>query len=191
MRHLQIGRKLGVDSSHRIALLRSLTLALIEEEAIKTTKARAKELRWYADRMVTLAKRGDIHGRRHMMKLLGSTQTYETGENRVRTAIAKVYETLAPRFKARPGGYTQIFHIAERRAGDNTEMVLMRYIPAPEDDKKKGPKGKKADSAEKLKKETKLSGTEDKAMFSKSKKPAKAAADKSDVKPEKKAKEKA
>ena len=79
MRHLQIGRKLGVDSPHRVALLRSLTLALIENEAIKTTKARAKELRWFADRMVTLAKRGDIHGRRHMIKLLGSTQRIQHG----------------------------------------------------------------------------------------------------------------
>ncbi len=184
MRHLQIGRKLGVDSSHRDALLRTLTLSLIEHEAIKTTKARAKELRWFADRVVTLAKRGDIHARRHMVKLLGSTQNSKPGENRVRNAIDKVYTTLVPRFKTRPGGYTQILHLLDRRAGDNSEMVLMRYIPSPDEDKKNAPKGKKADSADKLKKETKLAAPEDKAAKVK---PTK----KTETKSDKKAKEKA
>ncbi len=188
MRHLQIGRKLGVDSSHRIALLRSLTLALIEKEAIKTTKARAKELRWFADRMVTLAKRGDVHGRRHMVKLLGSTETKVPGENRVRNAIAKVYETYAPRFKTRPGGYTQMMHLPDRRAGDNAEMVLMRYIPDADEDKK-ATKGKK-DSAEKLKKDTKLASSE--AEDKPAKKTAKAPkADKAVSKSKKETKEKA
>ncbi len=185
MRHLQVGRKLGVDSSHRIALLRSLTLALIEKEAIKTTKARAKELRWFADRMVTLAKRGDVHARRHMIKLLGSTETNVAGENRVRNAIEKVYTTYAARFKTRPGGYTQIMHLADRRAGDNAEMVLMRYIPDA-DEGKKPAKGKK-DSADKLKKETKLAAPEDKPA--KAKKAPKA--DKAEAKPKKETKEKA
>lgn len=178
MRHLQIGRKLGVDSSHRDALLRTLTLSLIEHEAIKTTKARAKELRWFADRVVTLAKRGDVHARRHMIKLLGSTQTNHAGENRVRNAIEKVYSTLVPRYKTRPGGYTQILHLLDRRAGDNSEMVLMRYIPSADDDKKKATKGKKADSAEKLKKETKLAAPEDKPAKAKPAKKAEAKADK-------------
>lgn len=139
MRHLQSGRKLGVDSPHRDAMLRSLTLALIEHDHIRTTRARAKELRRVADRIVTWGKRGDVHARRLMVKFLGSTQTGPGGVNRARKAIERVYSELVPRFKTRPGGYTQILHLAARRAGDNAEMVLMRYLPAPDE---KGAKGK-------------------------------------------------
>jgi large subunit ribosomal protein L17 len=146
MRHLKSGRGLGVDPSHRIALLRSLTLALIEKETIRTTRARAKELRWYAERMVTLAKRGDVAARRHMVKLLGSTETQHAGENRVRNAIARVYSELVPRFKTRPGGYTQIFHTVDRRPGDNAEMCIMRYIPSEDDAKSKKKTDKKAEA---------------------------------------------
>jgi large subunit ribosomal protein L17 len=135
MRHLHTGRKLGVDNSHRLAMLRSLTLALIEKETIRTTPARAKELRWWADRIITLAKRGDLNSRRRIVQLLGSTQTYKTGENRVRKALDRVYSDLAPRFKDRPGGYTQMFRLALRRPGDNAEMCLMRYLPGDAGDK--------------------------------------------------------
>lgn len=172
MRHAQIGRKLGVDSSHRIALLRSLTLALIEKETIRTTTARAKELRWYAERMVTLAKRGDISARRHMIKLLGSNQTSVPGENRVRNAIARVYSELVPRFKTRPGGYTQILHLVDRRPGDNAEMVLIRYLPA-EEDAKGGKKGSaKGDKSQAPKKEAKKAKAEAAADSHSSKKAA-------------------
>lgn len=141
MRHLHTGRKLGVSPHHRKALLRNLTLALIEKDAIQTTPARAKEIRWFADRVVTLAKRGDVHGRRTIVKLLGSTQTQHSGENRVRNAIDRVYTLLVPRFEGRNGGYTQILRLAPRRAGDNAEMCLMRYLPD-EDGKKAAPKDK-------------------------------------------------
>src|SRR3954470_4322365 len=101
MRHLNVGRKLGVDNSHRKAMMRGLTLALIEHEGIRTTPARAKELRWFADRVVTLAKRGDLAGRRKIVQLLGSTETNVPGQNRVRTAVEKVYTLLVPRFAGR------------------------------------------------------------------------------------------
>jgi large subunit ribosomal protein L17 len=129
--------------------LRSLTLALIENEAIKTTPARAKELRWYADRIVTLAKKGDVASRRRIVQLLGSTETHKPGENRVRNAIERVYNDLVPRFKTRPGGYTQIVLMATRRAGDNAELCVMRYIPGEE--KKSGGKATKKDAAPKKK----------------------------------------
>jgi large subunit ribosomal protein L17 len=142
MRHLNAGRKLGVSPSHRDALLRSLTLALIERDSIRTTVARAKELRWFADRMVTLAKRNNVHARRHMVKLLGTTQTSHPGQNRVRMAIERVFGELVPRFQARPGGYTQILRLDSRRAGDNAEMCLIRYIPGAEGKGDKGAKSK-------------------------------------------------
>ena len=140
MRHLHSGRKLGRSPDHRRATLRSLTLALIENDTIKTMPSRAKELRWYAERAITLAKRGDVAGRRKLVQMLGSSQTFIVGENRVRNAIEKVYSDLVPRFKDRSGGYTQIFRLATRRAGDNAEMCVMRYIPPPENQKT----GKKA-----------------------------------------------
>lgn len=134
MRHLNAGNKLGVTPDHRVALLRSLTLALIERDQIRITITRAKALRWHADHVVTLAKRGDLHGRRQIISLLGCSIT-GNGENRVRSAVEKIYSDLAPRFKTRPGGYTQIFRLSERRPGDNAEMCYMRYIPGEEDQK--------------------------------------------------------
>ncbi len=144
MRHLHAGRKMNCDSSHRKAMLRSMTLALIENESIKTIPTRAKELRWWADRVVTLAKRGDVASRRQIVKLLGSTETHTPGQNRVRMAIEKVYSDLCPRFKERNGGYTQILRLAKKRAGDNADQCLMRYIPSEEKKKSEGTKEAKA-----------------------------------------------
>lgn len=103
MRHAKAGDKLGVLPSHRVALLRNLTLALIEHGKIKTTTRRAKAMRWYAEHVVTLAKRGDLASRRQIVKLLGSTETGKPGHNRIRVAIDKVYSDIAPRFKDRQG----------------------------------------------------------------------------------------
>lgn len=154
MRHLQSGRKLNVDSSHRVALMRSMTLALIENESIRTIPARAKELRWWAEHIVTLAKRGDLSSRRRIIQLLGSTKTPQNGENRIRSAVEAVYSRLVPRFKERSGGYTQILRLATRRPGDNAELCVMRYLPPPEEKKaRKAPakatKKVKADSRKK------------------------------------------
>jgi large subunit ribosomal protein L17 len=177
MRHLKTGRKLGVTVPHRKAMLRSLTLALIERETIRTTPARAKELRWYAERVVNLAKKGDVHSRRQIVKLLGSTQTYTTGENRVRKVLDRLYTHLAPRFKDRPGGCTQLIRLANRRAGDNAELCVFRYMPDPDAEKAagkdKGAKAKKA-KPEKKAKEVKAKATEDKPAKAKSEKSAKA-----------------
>ena len=149
MRHLHSGRKLGVSSPHRKALLRSLTLALIENDTIQTLPSRAKELRWYADRLVTLAKRGDLASRRQIVQILGSTETNRPGENRVRLAVERIYSSLVPRFKNRNGGYTQLIRLSPRRAGDNAEMCIMRYIPAPDP---KGTKQKKKETEKPSKK---------------------------------------
>ncbi len=158
MRHLNTGRKLGMSADRRKAMLRSMTLALIEREAIRTTPARAKELRWFADRVVTLAKRGDLHSRRRIVQILGSTETQKPGHNRVRLVLDRLYSQLVPRFKDRPGGYTQMVRLATRRAGDNAEMVVFRYLPDPSGAKKatKAPaKEKKAAKAKAPAKEKK------------------------------------
>lgn len=177
MRHAHSGNKLGVTPNHRKALLRNLTLALIEKESIRTSPSRAKELRWFAERIVTLGKRGDLHSRRTIISLLGSTQTKHTGENRVRNAVDKVYASLVPRFKDRPGGYTQIFKLATRRAGDNAQVCIMRYIPAATTDKKTDKKtsasGKKAAASAKSKTEKKVEAPQDQPASSKAAKATK------------------
>ncbi|MFM8270121.1 MAG: 50S ribosomal protein L17 [Pseudomonadota bacterium] len=144
MRHAKAGDKLGVLPTHRVALLRNLTLALIEHGKIKTTTRRAKAMRWYAEHVVTLAKRGDLASRRQIVKLLGSTETGKPGHNRIRLAMDKVYSDLAPRFKDRQGGYTQIFRLAEPRVGDCAPMCFIQYLPGPEE-----AKGKTSEKAKK------------------------------------------
>lgn len=176
MRHGKAGRKLGGDESYRKAMMRSLTLALIEHETIRTTPARAKELRWFAERVVTLAKRGNLAGRRRIYQILGSTRTHANGTNRVDTAVRKLFDSLAPRFQTRPGGYTQIFRLADNRPGDNAPMCVMRYIPAADDKKGKASKApvkptkkkvvaketKAAKAPKEAKKEAKDKGPQDK-----------------------------
>jgi len=132
MRHAKAGDRLGVLPAHRVALLRNLTLALIEHGQIKTTTRRAKAMRWYAEHVVTLAKRGDLASRRQIVKLLGSTETGKPGHNRIRLALQKVYSEIAPRFKDRNGGYTQIFRLAQPRVGDCAPMCFIQYLGAPE-----------------------------------------------------------
>ena len=116
MRHLNQGRKLNRTSSHRKALFRNLVLSLIEHERIKTTDAKAKELRRYADRMVTLGKRGDIPARRLAFAFMQS-----------RDAVKKLFDEIAPRYSERPGGYTRILKLGPRRS-DATEMVLLELV---------------------------------------------------------------
>ena len=120
-----------------------MTLALIEHESIVTTPSRAKELRWYGDRVVTWAKRGDVASRRLIVQLLGHAETSRPGENRVRNAVARVYENLVPRFKTRNGGYTQILRLAGRRPGDNAEQCILRYLEEPDEKQAKKDKTKK------------------------------------------------
>jgi large subunit ribosomal protein L17 len=176
MRHAKAGDKLGVLPSHRVALFRNLTLALIEHGRIKTTTRRAKAMRWYAEHVVTLAKRGDLASRRQIVKLLGSTETGKPGHNRIRLALDKVYSDIAPRFKDRNGGYTQIFRLAEPRVGDCAPMCFIQYLPGAE--KAKGTE-KPSDKEKKATKKAAAPKVEDKPAKEKAvKKEAKAVEDK-------------
>ena len=115
MRHLNQGRKLNRTSSHRKALFRNLVLSLIEHERIKTTDAKAKELRRYADRMVTLGKRGDLSARRLAFAFIQS-----------RDAVKKLFDEIAPRFKDRAGGYTRVVKYGVRR-GDAAPLSIIEF----------------------------------------------------------------
>src|SRR5258706_12922686 len=101
MRHQKSGRQLSRNSSHRWALMRNMITSLLREEKIKTTDPKAKELRRWVERVITLGKRGDLHARRQVLSIV-----YD------KTVVKKLFDTIGPRFKDRPGGYTQIITIS-------------------------------------------------------------------------------
>ena len=125
MRHRNQGRKLNRTASHRGALLASLAAALIKHEQIATTLPKAKELRRVTDRLITLAKRGDLHARR-------------LAASRIRddAMVAKLFETLGPRYAARPGGYTRVLK-AGFRYGDSAPMAVIELVDRNPDEKGK------------------------------------------------------
>ena len=116
MRHGVSGRKLGVTSTHRIAMLRSMATSLIKHEQITTTLPKAKELRPYVERIITLGKRGDLHARR---------QAY--AQIRDERVVDKLFTTIAERYKARAGGYTRVLK-AGVRYGDAADMAVIELI---------------------------------------------------------------
>jgi large subunit ribosomal protein L17 len=122
MRHGKQRHKLSRDSSHRRALLRNLSRDLIEHERIKTSQAKAKAVKPEVEKLITLAKRGDLHARRRALSELGQD----------RFLVHKLFEEVAPRYAEWPGGYTRIVKLGPRY-GDAAEMVyleLVDYQPA-------------------------------------------------------------
>jgi large subunit ribosomal protein L17 len=120
MRHQRAGRKLGRDSAHRKALYANLTASLIEHGRIKTTVAKAKEVRPVAEEMITLGRRGDVPARRQALKFLRSQDV-----------VHKLFSEVGPRFSERPGGYSRIVKLGPRQ-GDAAEMAyleLVDYVP--------------------------------------------------------------
>ena len=116
MRHRVAGRKLGRTSEHRLAMLRNMSTALFEREKIRTTLAKAKELRPFAERLVTLAKRGDLHARRLAARKIQDRQV-----------LGSLFDDIGPRFAERPGGYTRILKLGNRK-GDAAEMSLIELV---------------------------------------------------------------
>jgi len=134
MRHLKAGRKLSRTSSHRKALFRNMVTSLLLHEHIRTTEAKAKELRGFADNMVTLAKRGDLHARRQAIAFIQSNEV-----------VKKLFTVLADRYKERPGGYTRVIKL-ETRPGDNAPMAIIELVDRPvKEAPKKGAKGEKGE----------------------------------------------
>src|SRR5215468_12292448 len=116
MRHLKSGRKLSRTPSHRWALMRNLITCLLRDERIQTTDPKAKEVRRWADRVITLGKRGSLHARRQALGIV-----------RDKAVVRKLFDTLAPRFKDRPGGYTRIIKIGWRH-GDSALISLIELV---------------------------------------------------------------
>ena len=146
MRHHLSGRQLSRNAPHRHALLRSLSVSLLRHETIRTTIPKAKELRRVVEPLITLGKEDSEANRRIAFARLRDSEI-----------VAKLFDTIGPRFKARPGGYTRILHMAPR-PGDAAPMALMQLVDRPgaaaaatdEDDSKQGAK-KKAKAAPKKK----------------------------------------
>jgi large subunit ribosomal protein L17 len=125
MRHRTSHRKLGRVTEHRIAMLRNQALALLRHERIETTVPRAKELRPFVERIITIAKRGlagaaengrTLHARRLVLRDIHD-----------RDVVSKLFDTIAPRFEARPGGYTRILRLGYRR-GDSAELAQIELV---------------------------------------------------------------
>jgi len=116
MRHRKKGRKLNRTASHRKATLRNMATSLFRHGRIETTTAKAKELRPFAERLITLAKRGDLHARR-----LAATKIQD------RQVLGTLFDDLGPRFAERPGGYTRILKLGSRK-GDAAEMSLIELV---------------------------------------------------------------
>jgi large subunit ribosomal protein L17 len=117
MRHGNAHRKLGRTTAHRTAMFANMAASLIKHEQIVTTLPKAKELRPFVEKLVTLAKRGDLHARRQALSALGQDKF----------AVYKLFEEVAPRYTSREGGYTRILKLGPRRS-DSTEMVLLELV---------------------------------------------------------------
>jgi large subunit ribosomal protein L17 len=116
MRHLKSGRKLSRTSAHRKALFRNMVTSLLDREQVQTTDAKAKALRPFVDRMITLGKRGTLHARRQALAFIRSEDV-----------VKKLFDDVAQRFKERPGGYTRIVKLGVRH-GDAAPMSLIELV---------------------------------------------------------------
>ncbi len=128
MRHLKAGRKLGRNASHRLALMRNLTRALIEHERIITTVEKAKEARRFVEKLITLAKKNSLHARRLVLARLPD-----------KDAVKKLFDELGPRFQDRPGGYTRVIKRHQRRLGDAGRTAFLELLKAGETKVRRAP----------------------------------------------------
>ena len=117
MRHQRNRHKLSRDAAHRKALLLNLSKQLIEHERIETTVSKAKAVKPEVEKLITLARRGDLHARRQALAALGQDKF----------VVYKLFEEIAPRYTERPGGYTRILKLGPRKS-DSTEMVYLELV---------------------------------------------------------------
>ncbi len=148
MKHRVVGRRLDRTTEHRTAMFRNLVTSLLRHERITTTTPKAKELKRFADKIITLAKRATPHARRIANRDVRDVEV-----------LNKLFGAIADRYKTRPGGYTRLIHVG-RRVGDNAELSVIELVDraaaaAPEADADAKPKAEKAEAAEKAEKPAK------------------------------------
>ena len=134
MRHRVAGRQLSRNTSHRKALRMNMAASLFEHGAIRTTVAKAKELRGFVEKLITLAKKGTLAARRMVITKMRDRDIYTLNEAKTDTDLAdksvvqKLFDEIAPRYATRPGGYTRIIRLAERRLGDAGKQVILQLV---------------------------------------------------------------
>ncbi|NOT29427.1 MAG: 50S ribosomal protein L17 [Planctomycetes bacterium] len=117
MRHRKAGKKLGRTSSHRAAMARNMAVSLIEHERIVTTVPKAKNVKPFVEKLVTLSKQATMHNRRQVF-----------AQVRSKAATTKLFTVLGPRFQARKGGYCRVLKLAKNRLGDNGERAILEFV---------------------------------------------------------------
>ena len=117
MRHMKSGRHLSRTSSHRQAMMRNLAISLFVHGRVETTPEKAKQTRPFAERLITLARRGDFAARRRAIRLLHDPKV-----------VTALFSELGPRYKDRAGGYTRILHMEKRRVGDSARLALFELV---------------------------------------------------------------
>ena len=162
MRHRVAGRRLSRTSQHRLAMRRNLVASLIQHETISTTIEKAKEVKAFAEKLITLAKKGTLSARRRAIALLGDRDIidYEDGKAvRKGTVIGKLFSEIGPRYLDRPGGYTRIIRLSLRRLGDNGRLVLLQLVGPEETSKKESKAAAKKRSRKRAKKTVEVEET--------------------------------
>lgn len=155
MRHRVAGRRLGRDSEHRLAMRRNLVASLFEYETVSTTIEKAKEVKPFAEKLITLAKKGTLPARRRAISMLGNRAIVTEEDGKVTkqgTVVGKLFSELGPRYLDRNGGYTRIIRLSLKRLGDNGQLVLLQLLgedekPAPKEKKTKKGSSKKVKKA--------------------------------------------
>ena len=148
MRHKIAGRQLSRTGEHRMAMRRNMAASLFEHETISTTLPKAKEVKSFVEKLITLAKKGTLAARRQAISLMGNNRDivdYEEGvQVKKGTVIGKLFSEIGPRFIDRPGGYTRIIKLSRRRLGDGGQLVLLQLLGENEKYEPKARKTKKA-----------------------------------------------
>ncbi len=155
MRHRVAGRRLSRTSQHRLAMRRNLVASLIQHETISTTIEKAKEVKAFAEKLITLAKKGTLSARRRAINLLGDRDIIDHEDGKAvkkGTLIGKLFSEIGPRYLDRPGGYTRIIRLSLRRLGDNGQVVLLQLVGPEETSKKETKAASKKRSRKRAKK---------------------------------------
>ena len=129
MRHRVAGKQLSRTTSHRKAMRRNMAASLFQHGAIRTTETKAKELRGFVERLITTARKGTLHARRRVIAEMGDRAiTDDEGEFLDKTVVQKLFDEIGPRYADRPGGYTRIIRLDERRIGDAGRQVILQLV---------------------------------------------------------------
>lgn len=155
MRHRIAGRHLNRTGEHRLALRRNLVSSLFEHETVSTTIQKAKEVRGFAEKLITLGKKGTLTARRRAISLLNNRAIYKDQDGKMvksGTVIGKLFSELGPRYLDRPGGYTRIIQLSKRRLGDNGQLVLLQLVGQEETASREQGKEKKTSGKKRSKK---------------------------------------